>query len=77
MELRCLYINNFEILFVLHCLYMNSFEILHFHSSWFLYYNFLRFQIYVDPFEEIGMAEKNAEQHRRSANEKEVRTFCC
>lgn len=55
---------------------MNSFEILHFHSSWFLYYNFLRFQIYVDPFEEIGMAEKNAEQHRRSANEKEVRTFC-
>lgn len=76
MELRCLYINNFEILFVLHCLCMSSFEILHFHSSWFLYYNFLRFQIYVDPFEEIGMAEKNAEQHRRSANEKEVRTFC-
>ncbi|KAG5535994.1 hypothetical protein RHGRI_023699 [Rhododendron griersonianum] len=27
--------------------------------------------IYVDPFEEIGMAEKNAEQHRRSATEKE------
>lgn len=30
------------------------------------------FQIHLDPFEEIGMAEKNAEQHRRSANEKEV-----
>ncbi|KAJ6929902.1 hypothetical protein NC652_013690 [Populus alba x Populus x berolinensis] len=27
--------------------------------------------IYSDPFEEIGMAEKNAEQHRRSASEKE------
>ncbi|XP_011046143.1 PREDICTED: uncharacterized protein LOC105140841 [Populus euphratica] len=26
---------------------------------------------YLDPFEEIGMAEKNAEQHRRSASEKE------
>ncbi|KAJ6907158.1 hypothetical protein NC651_017750 [Populus alba x Populus x berolinensis] len=26
---------------------------------------------YLDPFEEIGMAEKNAEQHRRSAGEKE------
>ena len=32
--------------------------------------------MYVDPFEQIGMAERNAEQHRRSANEKEVRTFC-
>lgn len=30
------------------------------------------FQIVMDPFEEIGMAEKNAEQHRRSASEKEV-----
>lgn len=30
-------------------------------------------QVYMDPFEEIGMAEKNAEQHRRSATEKEVR----
>lgn len=28
--------------------------------------------IYIDPFEEIGMAEKNGEQHRRSANEKEA-----
>ncbi|KAA8547443.1 hypothetical protein F0562_003693 [Nyssa sinensis] len=28
--------------------------------------------LYVDPFEEIGMADKNAEQHRRSANEKEA-----
>ncbi|KAL6959989.1 hypothetical protein U1Q18_040135 [Sarracenia purpurea var. burkii] len=28
--------------------------------------------LYVDPFEQIGMAEKNAEQHRRSANEKEA-----
>ncbi|KAJ4823007.1 hypothetical protein Tsubulata_000380 [Turnera subulata] len=28
--------------------------------------------IYLDPFEEIGMAEKNAEQHRRSATEKEA-----
>lgn len=28
--------------------------------------------MFVDPFEEIGMAEKNAEQHRRSANEKEA-----
>ncbi|KAB1204498.1 hypothetical protein CJ030_MR8G021849 [Morella rubra] len=27
--------------------------------------------IVMDPFEEIGMAEKNAEQHRRSASEKE------
>ena len=32
-------------------------------------------QNYLDPFEEIGMAEKNAEQHRRSAGEKEVWTF--
>lgn len=30
----------------------------------------------MDPFEEIGMAEKKAEQHRRSANEKEVQTIC-
>ena len=29
----------------------------------------------MDPFEEIGIAEKNAEQHRRSATEKEVRAF--
>ena len=36
---------------------------------------FLLFQIHMDPFEEIGTAEKNAEQHRRSANEKEVRIF--
>ncbi|KAK9039699.1 hypothetical protein V6N11_014892 [Hibiscus sabdariffa] len=28
--------------------------------------------MYIDPFEQIGMAERNAEQHRRSANEKEV-----
>ncbi|GFY80337.1 FG-GAP repeat-containing protein [Actinidia rufa] len=28
--------------------------------------------IYVDPFEEIGMAERNAEQHRRNATEKEA-----
>ncbi|KDP32668.1 hypothetical protein JCGZ_13666 [Jatropha curcas] len=28
--------------------------------------------IYLDPFEEIGTAERNAEQHRRSANEKEA-----
>ncbi|XP_034683442.1 uncharacterized protein LOC117912818 [Vitis riparia] len=28
--------------------------------------------IYMDPFEVIGMAEKNAEQHRGSANEKEA-----
>lgn len=28
----------------------------------------------MDPFEEIELAEKNAEQHRRSASEKEVRT---
>ncbi|XP_039011394.1 uncharacterized protein LOC120140478 isoform X2 [Hibiscus syriacus] len=27
--------------------------------------------MYLDPFEQIGMAERNAEQHRRSANEKE------
>ncbi|KAH7566330.1 hypothetical protein JRO89_XS08G0139100 [Xanthoceras sorbifolium] len=27
---------------------------------------------YMDPFEEIGMVEKNAEQHRRSASEKEA-----
>ncbi|OMO84554.1 hypothetical protein COLO4_21984 [Corchorus olitorius] len=27
--------------------------------------------IYLDPFEEIGMAERDAEQHRRSASEKE------
>ena len=32
----------------------------------------LLFQIFMDPFEEIGMAEKIAEQHRRSATEKEV-----
>lgn len=30
----------------------------------------------MDPFEVIGMAEKNAEQHRGSANEKEVLIFC-
>lgn len=28
--------------------------------------------IYIDPFEEIGMAAKNAENHRRSASEKEA-----
>ncbi|XP_039011393.1 uncharacterized protein LOC120140478 isoform X1 [Hibiscus syriacus] len=28
--------------------------------------------MYLDPFEQIGMAERNAEQHRRSANEKEA-----
>ncbi|GLT44623.1 hypothetical protein SLA2020_185090 [Shorea laevis] len=28
--------------------------------------------IYIDPFEEIGMQERNAEQHRRSASEKEA-----
>ncbi|KAL4351814.1 hypothetical protein GQ457_06G039990 [Hibiscus cannabinus] len=28
--------------------------------------------MYIDPFEQIGMAERNAEQHRRSANEKEA-----
>ncbi|EPS63979.1 hypothetical protein M569_10795, partial [Genlisea aurea] len=28
--------------------------------------------IHFDPFEEIGMAEKNAEEHRRSAKEKDV-----
>lgn len=28
--------------------------------------------IYIDPFDEIGMAEKHAEQHRRSASEKEA-----
>ncbi|CAI0392947.1 unnamed protein product [Linum tenue] len=28
--------------------------------------------IYLDPFEEIGMAERNADQHRRSASEKEA-----
>lgn len=28
--------------------------------------------LYLDPFEEIGMAERSAEQHRRSANEKEA-----
>lgn len=27
----------------------------------------------MDPFEEIEMAEKNAEEHRRSASEKDVR----
>lgn len=31
------------------------------------------FQMHVDPFEEIELAEKNAEQHRRSATEKDVR----
>lgn len=28
--------------------------------------------MHIDPFEEIEMAEKSAEQHRRSAAEKEV-----
>ena len=40
-----------------------------------MYVFYVLFQIYSDPFEEIGMAEKNAEQHRRSASEKEVWTF--
>jgi hypothetical protein len=32
----------------------------------------------MDPFEEIGMAEKNAGQHRRSATENEVwASFSC
>lgn len=31
------------------------------------------FQLHIDPFEEIELAGKNAEQHRRSASEKEVR----
>lgn len=28
--------------------------------------------MHIDPFEEIEMAEKSAEEHRRSATEKEV-----
>lgn len=35
--------------------------------------NIFIFQIYSDPFEEMGMAARDAEQHRRSASEKEVR----
>lgn len=31
------------------------------------------FQMHLDPFEEIKMAEESADQHRRSASEKEVR----
>lgn len=31
--------------------------------------------MHVDPFEEIEMSEKNAEEHRRSATEKDVRTI--
>ena len=30
--------------------------------------------MHIDPFEEIEMAEKKAEEHRRSATEKDVRT---
>lgn len=30
------------------------------------------FQIFIDPFEEMGMGARFAEQHRRSATEKEV-----
>jgi hypothetical protein len=30
------------------------------------------FQIFMDPFEEMGMGARFAEQHRRSATEKEV-----
>ena len=30
--------------------------------------------MHIDPFEEIEMAEKKAEDHRRSAAEKDVRT---
>ena len=41
-------------------------------SSMHLQISLLLFQIFMDPFEEIGMAEKIAEQHRRSATEKEV-----
>lgn len=37
------------------------------------YFSFL--QMHVDPFEEIEMSEKNAEEHRRSATEKDVRTI--
>lgn len=32
-------------------------------------------QMHVDPFEEIEMAAKNAEEHRRSATEKDVRSI--
>lgn len=32
--------------------------------------------MHIDPFEEIEMAEKSAEQHRRSAAEKEVKHSC-
>lgn len=39
-------------------------------------FSLLRFQMHADPFEDIKMAEENAEQHRRSANEKEVRIMC-
>lgn len=31
--------------------------------------------MHVDPFEEIEMAAKNAEEHRRSATEKDVRSI--
>lgn len=31
--------------------------------------------MHIDPFEEIEMADKKAEEHRRSATEKDVRTL--
>lgn len=34
--------------------------------------NAFHFQIFMDPFEEMGMGARFAEQHRRSASEKEV-----
>lgn len=37
---------------------------------------FYHFQIFVDPFEEMGMGARYAEQHRRSASENEVKTCC-
>ena len=37
---------------------------------------FLSFQNHMDPFEELGITEQNAEKHRRSATEKQVHKRC-
>lgn len=49
------------------CFILNS-------DCFYFYFVLYKTQMHIDPFEEIEMAEKKAEEHRRSATEKDVRT---
>lgn len=57
---------------IMNILYTNTMPVYVIPSDQFLLTKHLYFQIYLDPFEEMGMAARDAEQHRRSATEKEV-----